>query len=778
MRERQRGTTLSEAEIQRLCSDPRALVRALKSARRNGKPEQLAGLALTFGSMFQESGDSATALRLYNFYLTKWGRRADEVTGEILSNAANASADLGDTAAAERLLDRLVRLSSRQKWHSLHRRALQSLGVMRHQQGRADDRDSFYRRALDVSIASGDRLGEAQLYNNLGAAALDAGEDREAERLIRKSIAIKREIGSEADAAGSMAMLGGVLAQSGEIAEAEKTLKEAIRVARRYRDARSMALAYHNLGTLSSDSGRLKDAIRLMKVGLSYADRSNYLVGQKLGNQGLAVNYHRLGRPRAAADHFRRLIDLAGRLGDPHAVALAHHDLGSMLALDGNRDAAQAEYAKAAKEFSTLGDVQWHAITLLSLAKIATDPAHASNLLRELLRLVLPKRPVGFPAAEVSNLAVRLGDEGLVRDALPLERASRDETSPASWAGRLVMLGAMASHYGHWPLAEQLYTESLRLHKLSRAPEMVGRIQNDLGIALIEQGEIEKALKTLQDALTFGRKEQNRAIVAQASHNIGEGYRRLGDNRRAMKYLRESLDAATAIGDVDGQAGTLHSLGLAYLRSGKRESAERAFRDLQSIGRRIHNDFHAAQAMMGLAKVEYDRGEIRDSLAKYTRAAQLFEKAGRRSEQTNAIYEMGLASAKLGRQQRAAALLMKSATMASDAADWSMLSIALQGLSYVTADHGTARQTAELLVSALWAAIASHNRARNYHSVLDSYSDVLDKLAKRRKATPKMFLRLVMHKVAKQPKPEITQLVRRDLEEITARHAGRHNGAR
>ncbi|MEI8197737.1 MAG: hypothetical protein WCI73_17725, partial [Phycisphaerae bacterium] len=262
---------LTDKTIDHLWSHPKQFASEYGKAIRENRRDNAAELALTFGQMFCETGAARVALDILMYYLKKWEDTADEHTGEIMSLAGNAAGHLGDHALAERLLQHLVQLASANDWLSLHRRALQTLGVLRHDQGRLQERDRLYRDAMQIAEQSRDRLGEAQLYNNMGAAALDAGSMKEGERLIRKSIYIKDQLGCELDAARSRVTLGGHLARQRRFGAATKLLVVASRVGVKYHDHQLLATVIYNRGMMAIDTGRIQKAPALLKVALQRA---------------------------------------------------------------------------------------------------------------------------------------------------------------------------------------------------------------------------------------------------------------------------------------------------------------------------------------------------------------------------------------------------------------------------------------------------------------------------------------------------------------------------
>jgi tetratricopeptide (TPR) repeat protein len=754
---------LTESRIQDLLSNPNEIVRIFVSAIKENQWATASEFAITFGEIFYNSGAAETSLALTSAYLTKWGKNSDQITAEIMILAAHAASHLAKTEIAETYLTQLIELADQRRWPTIHRRALQSLGVLRHNQGRFKERDQLYQRALRIAVSSGDQLGEAQIYNNLGASALAAGDTIHAEQYLRKSISLKHDTGNHADAAGTLVTLGGVLAQTKRWKEARIILKSAIRIASRYRDRGVLSLAYYNLGNLSSDVGNPQDAPRLMRIALKYADMASDVYSQRLCTQGLAVMCHRLKRNKESAKYFTSLIKLTQKLGDARGTALAHHDLGSALALTGRHEEAQIEYKKALDQFTSIRDTTWRVQSLLSLAKITAEANAIAPLLRQIVAQMVATPEIEIPISEVTNLSVKFGLNKIAQDSLAIERV---KLTNEELFGRIAALSALASHQRNWALAEIILAESFDQQMKAPWPEFTGKIWNDLGIAQLEQGKQQKAMESFRLAFKLSKRLRNRDLLSQSAHNIGETYRRSGSYTQAIKYLSRSITAAKEIGDSESQAKSLHSLGLAYCDTGANRLAQRTFHKVRIIGIRLKNQFHVAQAAMGLGITSFKLENFRMAIAQFQDAESVFSKLQESQKQIFALYNIGITYVEIGERRRGNRLLMQCANLASNTSDWSMLSLASQRISGLAAENGDANKSAEATALALLAAVATENRPRDYGVAVQSFYANLRMLSERKIKTADEFLYLVLTKLESSPSAELKEMIKKNLNEV------------
>ena len=107
-----------------------------------------------------------------------------------------------------------------------------------------------------------------------------------------------------------------------------------------------------------------------------------------------------------------------------------------------------------------------------------------------------------------------------------------------------------------------------KVDRINAATNLVERCQQ-----LYQQERWVEALGFCQQALRIYRQPLLRQVFPQHSaygegttlHNLGEIYRRQGDDQLALRYFQESLEVSRRVGDRYGEAATLWNLGLLYV---------------------------------------------------------------------------------------------------------------------------------------------------------------------------------------------------------------------
>jgi serine/threonine-protein kinase len=349
---------------------------ALALDRRSTTPEGVAarldayGVSLWRAARYQDARQAEEeALALQR---ELYGSEHTAVATTLL-NLATVHMDLGDFAAAERILRES--LAIREKLlgpdHPDVAVAFNNLGNTLQRAGRLDEAETAQRRALAIrraalgeehpaTVSSMNNLGVVLYYrsqyaeaaalfdrvvprwraaygprharvlsalNNLGASLREIGDFDAAERVLRETLALRREaFGDEhPDVAQSHNNLARLLARRGAPAAAEASYRQAIAIWRRTLgdEHPNLASGLVDLGRLLLDEGRCRDAEPLLRQGVAIRGAALAPEAPLLANARLFLGecLIELGRP-AEADTLvaAALAVLRNRWGDQAAL--------------------------------------------------------------------------------------------------------------------------------------------------------------------------------------------------------------------------------------------------------------------------------------------------------------------------------------------------------------------------------------------------------------------------------------------------------------------------
>jgi hypothetical protein len=112
--------------------------------------------------------------------------------------------------------------------------------------------------------------------------------------------------------------------------------------------------------------------------------------------------------------------------------------------------------------------------------------------------------------------------------------------------------------------------------------------------------------------------------TVRALHNIGELARRVGDERRSLKVLREACSVTKRSGDDEAHRSAMGLLAMTQLALGRVADAERTASTLRGWARSSHDRRNESAALGVLGGCAFARSD-------YWRAADLYRAAARRN---------------------------------------------------------------------------------------------------------------------------------------------------
>jgi putative nucleotidyltransferase with HDIG domain len=209
-----------------------------------------------------------------------------------------------------------------------------------------------------------------------------------------------------------------------------------------------------------------------------------------------------------------------------------------------------------------------------------------------------------------------------------------------------------------WSRAREQLDRALELGAESK--ELVGRIEQNLGIMANIHGDMAAAMEHYRRSLEAFRQSRDERGCAIAYHNLGmiSADQRHWDE--AEKYYRASLEVAESTGDVHLRGHVLLNRTEVHLARGRfeaaRQDAEEALRIFDSLG--MAGGKSSAYRFLGMVYRETGRTTLAE--ARLRTAVQLSADVGAALDEAEASRELALLYQGLGRSQEALRLLNMS----------------------------------------------------------------------------------------------------------------------
>lgn len=149
------------------------------------------------------------------------------------------------------------------------------------------------------------------------------------------------------------------------------------------------------------------------------------------------------------------------------------------------------------------------------------------------------------------------------------------------------------------------------------------RALNIVGSSFWVVGDYEPALKYYHASALVAEDAKDRVALAEAYHNMGEVYKKLGDYTKAIEFIRMSMRWESADDQIHDLA--LYNIGEAYLYLSRYDSALNYFDRALSMALKSNNTRTIAYAYTGLGRVKSYKGDQYQALAYYTKAEKLWK---------------------------------------------------------------------------------------------------------------------------------------------------------
>ncbi|MFJ4478775.1 tetratricopeptide repeat protein [Streptomyces xanthochromogenes] len=351
-------------------------------------------------------------------------------------------------------------------------------------------------------------------------------------RLSTAAAAVFRQAGDRLGEGDALNTLGAALVSVRDLERAVDIFREVVGICRDAGDRRHEAMALHNLGSALMRLERFPEAAETVHLALALFIETNDLFGQAQAMASMAALAVDAGQPELAVQTLTEIVDLFREMGDHRSRGMALSNLGLALFRLGRPDEAVTAYTDARAALRRAGDRRGEATTLRNLGSILAESGLAGEAARTLTDAIAVCRETDDRHGE----AMALTDLGQLRHQ---ERRFADAvdhfTTAATLFGEtgdrnheasaLNNLGGALVATGRLPDAINVGIQELRICRELGDHEGEGIVLKNLGRTLFELGHFNEAADRLTAAAAV--------------------FRELGDTGRAGEALLHAVAART-----------------------------------------------------------------------------------------------------------------------------------------------------------------------------------------------------------------------------------------
>jgi CHAT domain-containing protein/Tfp pilus assembly protein PilF len=339
----------------------------------------------------------------------------------------------------------------------------------------------------------------------------------------------------------------------------------------------------------------------------------------------------RLGEdPKAALESFERALAIWTDLGDVREQADVLQAIGESYKRQRLSDEALSAFQKALPLAREAKNRDLEAAVLNSLAAIYLSRGESRQALEYaeaalLLAGELETQNVKAAALTTAGSVYRRWGELLTAqkhfsEALAINRRLGDSTNEAKV---LVHQGSVYQDMGELERALEEYGRALEVHRSAQSKDVGWEITTLLSIGQVhlKLGDPQQALKFFDSALEIS----GEGNAGAALYSVGVARLELGRTTEAIAALESALPLRKKARDRHGEALTRVDLGKAWQKQGDFAKAEPHLREGLDLARRMGAWSVEASALLGLARLHRERGDLEGALAEIREAVQILE---------------------------------------------------------------------------------------------------------------------------------------------------------
>jgi serine/threonine protein kinase/tetratricopeptide (TPR) repeat protein len=282
---------------------------------------------------------------------------------------------------------------------------------------------------------------------------------------------------------------------------------------------------------------------------------------------------------RLAIRYYQRALALFPP--DDQRKLIAHEALETIYRTLGRRRERRKHLLALRALARKIGSGKWVALALVRTARLDLDEGFLARGLPNAERAEVVARKAKIPELEVeaqsiqSELLRELGDMqgALAACDRALALVAGSEVPLRTKAEVLLARASLLRRSSRVQEAVEAYAEAIAAFRKCTARRQEARAKNALAFSMFILERFEDAIALALSSLAIDLEIGGRFQIAKTLTTIGRSYSRLGDQPRAMAYLKRARDAHERYGDQNNRAATLLASAEALIETGDLDAA-------------------------------------------------------------------------------------------------------------------------------------------------------------------------------------------------------------
>ncbi|NQV40759.1 MAG: tetratricopeptide repeat protein [Candidatus Marinimicrobia bacterium] len=197
-------------------------------------------------------------------------------------------------------------------------------------------------------------------------------------------------------------------------------------------------------------------------------------------------------------------------------------------------------------------------------------------------------------------------------------------------------------------------------------PQHLAGTMLSISVVLVEKGEIERAVKLLQEAKALAAEYELNKILIKINMNLGNIFHMKGSYDDSLSYLMQTLELLGENDDRSIKARILHNIGLAYKAKHEDAKALESFNQSIELSTISENNHMKSLTYLEKSEILYREDDLSAGTALATSAFQAFSQFGDRLSIGETYKVLGMISGKRKNYRTAQAFLENSLRISRD----------------------------------------------------------------------------------------------------------------
>ncbi len=265
---------------------------------------------------------------------------------------------------------------------------------------------------------------------------------------------------------------------------------------------------------------------------------------------------------------------------------------------------------------------------------------------------------IGIRLLHARALALRMMRRS--EDADKTFRKAADAARAMGWlarAARLYQEGGLASvDRFAWPNAIATWEVGLEVAKQRNDQEGIGRVQNNIGLAMQQMGKLDEALVRYEQALAIAEQSKLEKLAAMVLGNVGIIHELRGDFRKALETYQRAQKQMQRLGAKRNESVALSNIGAVYDSLGNFKKALGVYKRSLAIREELGDKQMIAQALGDIGSALHGLGDYAKALSTYERALEQAQALGDGKEAARTLGNLAGVYLELGDEETALAM--------------------------------------------------------------------------------------------------------------------------